>query len=199
MTAADLTNDEFELGGVCHLALVCSDMERTVDFYTNVLGMKLAKTVEMPMGQHFFFHMGADQYLAFFWFKDAPDRAPGIASPAELPGIGDIATAHASMNHVSFKVPLDKFEQYKADLEAKGVTTGPVLDHDESKYGVARDFHDGVYVRSFYFFDPDGVLLEFAAWTRELRADDVAHLPVDSDGVPADAAKYPQVRLGARA
>ena len=28
----------FEFGGINHLALVCRDMERTVDFYTNVLG-----------------------------------------------------------------------------------------------------------------------------------------------------------------
>ena len=32
-------NKEFELRGVNHLALVCKDMARTVDFYTNVLGM----------------------------------------------------------------------------------------------------------------------------------------------------------------
>ncbi|HEX4127824.1 MAG TPA: VOC family protein, partial [Acidimicrobiales bacterium] len=31
----------FEFRGINHLALVCRDMERTVDFYTNVLGMPL--------------------------------------------------------------------------------------------------------------------------------------------------------------
>src|SRR5262249_48921819 len=31
-------NEEFDLGGVNHLALVCSDMKRTVEFYTAVLG-----------------------------------------------------------------------------------------------------------------------------------------------------------------
>jgi catechol 2,3-dioxygenase-like lactoylglutathione lyase family enzyme len=42
--------------GVNHLALVRSDMARTVDFYTNVLGFPLVKTVELPAGwgQHFF-------------------------------------------------------------------------------------------------------------------------------------------------
>jgi len=197
MGVADLTNSEFELGGVCHLALVCEDMERTVDFYTNILGMKLAKTVQMPNGQHFFFHMGDNQFLAFFWFEGAPKRAPGIASPGELPGVGEILTAHGSMNHVSFKVPLDKFLQYKGDLEAKGIVTGPILDHDESRYGVARTMHEGVYVRSFYFFDPDGVLLEFAAWTRELRDDDVDHLPFNKDGEPASQEKYPHIRPAA--
>ena len=34
-------NKEFELRGVNHLALVCKDMARTVDFYTNTLGMPM--------------------------------------------------------------------------------------------------------------------------------------------------------------
>ena len=62
------SEDGFEFRGVNHLALVCSDMERTVDFYTNVLGMALIKTIELPagMGQHFFFDCGGDDLLAFF-------------------------------------------------------------------------------------------------------------------------------------
>ena len=69
----------FELRGINHLALVCRDMERTVDFYTNVLGMPLVKTIELPagMGQHFFFDCGGGDCLAFFWFPDAPDGVPG--------------------------------------------------------------------------------------------------------------------------
>src|SRR5688500_9869328 len=52
-------NTEFELKGINHLALVSSDMARTVDFYTNVLGMPLIKTLEIPGGaQHFFFDCG---------------------------------------------------------------------------------------------------------------------------------------------
>jgi hypothetical protein len=38
-------------------------------------------------------------------------------------------------------------------------------------------------VRSIYFFDPDGVCLEFAAWTRPLDPKvDVQHEPVDASG-----------------
>ena len=44
------TNGDFEISGVNHLALVCSDMQRTVDFYTNVLGFPLIKTIELPNG-----------------------------------------------------------------------------------------------------------------------------------------------------
>ena len=43
MIKPDYPNREFALGGINHVALVCSDMQRTVDFYTGVLGMPLIK------------------------------------------------------------------------------------------------------------------------------------------------------------
>ena len=83
-------NEEFDLGGVNHLALVCSDMKRTVEFYTEVLGMRLIKTINLPggAGQHFFFDMGGGNALAFFWFPDAPEAVPGISAPVTVPGMG---------------------------------------------------------------------------------------------------------------
>jgi len=100
-------NEEFDLGGVNHLALVCSDMKRTVEFYTEVLGMRLIKTINLPggSGQHFFFDMGGGNALAFFWFPDAPDPVPGVSAPVTLPGLGEWKSAIGSMNHVAFDVP----------------------------------------------------------------------------------------------
>ena len=68
------TNEKFKFRGINHLALVCKDMKRTVDFYSGVLGMPLTKTIELPnnLGQHFFFDCGGDDQLAFFWFPEAP-------------------------------------------------------------------------------------------------------------------------------
>ena len=54
---------------------------------------------------------------------------------------------------------------------------GHVLFHDDSPSTVATRMHDGVYVGSLYFLDPDGILLEFAAWTRELTP---AEIPVNT-------------------
>ena len=45
--------------------------------------------------------------------------------------------------------------------------------------------NDGVFVRSVYFFDPDGVCLEFASWTTEFDETDVAHDPMTAEGVKA--------------
>ena len=90
MVRPNFTNTEFELGGINHVALVCSDMERTVDFYTNVLGMPLIKAIDLPdgMGQHFFFDAGNGDCVAFFWFTEALDGEPGSTLPAALPGLG---------------------------------------------------------------------------------------------------------------
>ena len=173
------TNPEFELRGINHLALVCRDMERTVDFYTNVLGMTLIKTIELPfgMGQHFFFDAGGGDALAFFWFPDAPEPAPGIASPRTLPAGGELTTAIGSMNHVAFDVPPEKIEDYLVRLRERGIDAADIMNHDDSEMGVSKETHAGTFVRSVYFFDPDGILLEFAAWTRELGEGDVRHAP----------------------
>jgi catechol 2,3-dioxygenase-like lactoylglutathione lyase family enzyme len=178
-------NTEFEIRGVNHLALVCKDMARTVEFYRDVLGMPLIKTIDLPggMGQHFFFDIGNGDSLAFFWFPNAPAAAPGVSSPAKLPGAGDIASAHGSMNHIAFDVPAEQFDAYVEKLRAKGVKVGVVMNHDNSPSQVSATVTPDVFVRSVYFFDPDGVMLEFACWTHAgFTAADVAHEAVDASG-----------------
>ena len=182
--AATPKNTEFELNGVNHVALVCKDMARTVDFYTNVLGMPLVKTLEIPGGaQHFFFDCGNGDSVAFFWFPGAPEAAPGIAGAGQLPGGGDIKSAHGSMNHLAFDVAPEKFDEYVEKLTAKGVPMGPVLNHDNSERTVSEEMHDGVFVRSVYFWDPDGILLEFACWTHTgFTPEDALHAPANAEG-----------------
>lgn len=172
-------NPEFELRGINHLALVCKDMARTVDFYTNVLGMPLIKTIDLPfgMGQHFFFDIGNGDSLAFFWFPDAPEPAPGVSSPRTLPDGGELVTAIGSMNHVAFDVAPERIDEYLEKLRAKGIQAADVMNHDDSEFGVSKEPYEGTFVRSIYFFDPDGILLEFAAWTRALGDGDVRHEP----------------------
>lgn len=182
-----MANSEFDIRGVNHLALVCKDMARTVAFYRDKLGMPLIKTIDLPhgMGQHFFFDIGNGDSLAFFWFPEAPDATPGISSPQALPTQGSMITAHGSMNHIAFNVPVEKFDDYCARLTAKGVSLSPVLNHDDSPMQASGEVHAGTFVRSVYFFDPDGVCLEFAAWTRAFGPADIAHDPMRADGVRA--------------
>jgi catechol 2,3-dioxygenase-like lactoylglutathione lyase family enzyme len=186
-------NKEFAITGINHLALVCSDMEKTVDFYTNVLGFPLIKTIELPfnMGQHFFFDIGNGDSLAFFWFPNSPDAVPGVSSPGAMPMQGDIVTAVGSMNHVAFNVPPEKMEEYRDKLHAKGVQTTAILNHDNSPMQVSRTWTDDVFVRSLYFQDPDGILLEFAAWTKAFTEADVSHKPVTAADRESYMAKAP--------
>ncbi len=182
------SNTEFSFSGINHLALVCRDMARTVEFYSGVLGMPLIKTIELPggRGQHFFFDIGNGDSLAFFWFPDSPEPVPGVSSPSEMPSFGEFTTAIATMNHVAFNVPADRIEEYRDKLVAKGIRCTGMINHDDSPRGISRELHPGVFVRSLYFMDPDGILLEFAAWTRVFTDADVSHTPVTA----ADRERY---------
>lgn len=168
--------------GVNHLALVCSDMARTVDFYSGVLGFPLVKTVELPggRGQHFFFDIGGGATLAFFWFPNAPAGQRGLTHSGSLTDPDGAVSAVASMNHVAFDVPAEQIEAARERLVAAGVACTPIVNHDDSERGASRELHPGVFVRSVYFRDPDDISLELAAWTKVFDADDVRHAPMSA-------------------
>lgn len=168
-----MTERPFEFGGINHLALVCRDMAETVAFYEGVLGMPLIRTIELPygLGQHFFFDCGGGDSLAFFWFPDAPEPVPGVSAPAGRPDRASLTSAIGSMNHVAFQVPPEKMEEYLVKLHEAGIDTTEIANHDTSELGLAETVTADVYVRSIYFMGPDGVLLEFAAWTGDPASD----------------------------
>ena len=122
-------NEKFDIQGINHLALVCADMQRTVDFYSGVLGMPLVKTINLPgdSGQHFFFDIGNGDQLAFFWFTGAKDNVPGVSHAEHLVGQGDIRSAPASMNHVAFNIPVDKVAEYQRKLTEAGIEATAVV------------------------------------------------------------------------
>ncbi|MCY1648986.1 VOC family protein [Caulobacter sp. SL161] len=166
-----------KITGVNHLALVCRDMAETVRFYTQILQMPLVKTVALPDGgQHFFFDCGSGSCLAFFWWPDVPPAAPGVASVKAFPA--EAKTAVGSMNHVAFSVDEADLDACLQRLQAAGVPVFPmVVNHDDSEMGVARKLHPGVFVRSVYFTDPNGIMMELAAFTRAFGPEDVRHEP----------------------
>ncbi len=175
--------ERFEFRGVNHVALVCRDMAETVDFYTRVLEMPLVKTLDLPngRGQHFFFDCGNGDTVAFFWFPNAPAAAPGIASMHPDYATKGSQTAHASMNHLAFSIPLEKFDHYVERLKAKGVTL-KVINHEDSERHASPEVNDKTWIRSMYFRDPNGIHLEFAALTRAYGPHDVRHDPVNAKG-----------------
>jgi catechol 2,3-dioxygenase-like lactoylglutathione lyase family enzyme len=196
-----MTNTEFELRGFNHVSFVCRDMAETVAWYEDVLGMKLVKTLELPggHGQHFFLDMGNGvDGIAFFWFPDAPEGTPGDSLHGGFDdqmrrAAGSGVTAIGTMNHIAFDVPAEKIDQYLEKLRSKGVAVSEIINHANTldgghKPGYDPATNDGdVFVRSLYFKDPNGTLLEFASWTTTFDESDIRHVGAHSKGQPVTA------------
>jgi glyoxylase I family protein len=120
--------------GIHHAALICSDVERTIAFYQDVLGFPLVELVEnrdYPGSSHFFFDLGNKTLLGFFDF-------PGLGLDPGVESIG-------SVQHIAISSPRDRWEEVQARLEEAGVAyAGPDLGIEES----------------MYFKDPDGIQIE---------------------------------------
>ena len=120
--------------GVHHLALLSSDVSRTIDFYQGVLEFPLTELFENRDYQgstHFFFDIGNGNALAFFDF-------PGL-------DLGPYAEVLGSMHHLAISVTPESQAHLRTKLEAAGVQI---------------DFEHGT---SIYFSGPDGERLELLA------------------------------------
>ena len=160
----------FNFGGINHLALVCEDMDVTVKFYTEILGMKLTKTLDMPndAGKHFFFDAGGGDAIAFFWLPKGPEKVSGRE-------LKRITATPGTMNHVAIDVSPDDIDRYRQMLIEKGIEVTEIVNHDETPQGSSPEMNESTFVRSLYFKDPDGIQLEFAAWARPLTEADVQY------------------------
>ena len=80
-------------------------------------------------------------------------------------------TAIGTMNHLAFDVAGREDRRVPREARDKGVEVTEIINHSNSldgghkaDYDPATDDGD-VFVRSMYFKDPNGTLLEFACWT----------------------------------
>lgn len=136
-----------------HVAYRCHDAQETVDFYTNVLGLKFAKCLVQDAvpsigihdpHTHIFFEMDDGSYIAFFDLMSSDDA---------------IAEADRDWaQHLALEVKdVDTLLGAKARLEACGVEVVGPTDH-----GICQ---------SIYFYDPSGHRLEMAARTATAEED----------------------------
>ena len=132
-------------------------------------GMPLVKTIELPvgMGQHFFFDCGGGDCLAFFWFPDAPEPAPGVSAPRgpARPGRADQRHRVDEPRRLRRARRAHRRVPRPAGRRRRRLHRGRQPRRQRVRAG-RSEMHPGVFVRSVYFQDPDGILLEFAAWTR---------------------------------
>ena len=120
--------------GIHHAVLICSDVERTIQFYQGVLGFPLVELVEnrdYAGSSHFFFDLGNRTLLGFFDF-------PGLGLEPGIEAIGGV-------QHIAISAPRDRWEEVRARLDAARVPyAGP----------------DRGIPESMYFKDPDGIQIE---------------------------------------
>lgn len=151
-TATASSKNHIRYYGVHHLALNTDDMKMTVDFYVDVLGMRLVHAMRVPPGigtgpgnrgnppfeeiRHYFFDMGRDALLAFF-------EMPKGAKPK-----GD-RNALGNMQHVSFAVSPEGQTRIRTRLET-----------NKTPYDGPLEILPGIF--SIYVMDPNDIRLEFS-------------------------------------
>jgi catechol 2,3-dioxygenase-like lactoylglutathione lyase family enzyme len=121
--------------GVHHIALVSSDVERTIAFYQDLLEFPLAELFEnrdYAGSTHFFFDVGNGNYLAYFDF-------PGL----DLDGYAEVL---GGLHHIAISVTPEQFERLVGKVRDAGIQVH-VVNGD-----------------SAYFPGPDGERLELLSY-----------------------------------
>jgi catechol 2,3-dioxygenase-like lactoylglutathione lyase family enzyme len=145
--------------GFSHLGLSTLDLDRTRDFYENVLGFKavrcdIIKVKEGGQIRHIFFDTGRDQLMAFMEARGVPG-VPAHYDAGITRGLG----VPSAFYHFAFEAGSEAgLVEKRRELIAKGVEVTDVVDHD--------------WAKSIYFKDPNGIQLEFCCFTRNLNAND---------------------------
>ena len=127
-----------------HNAYRCRSSEATRQFYEGFLGLPLAGTLriaETKTGRqtdalHTFYEMGDGSYLAFFEVPDMPF---------------EFKAQHDYDLHIALEVDAETLQRMFDQGRARGIETRGIVDHG--------------FIRSIYFRDPDGYVIELTART----------------------------------
>ena len=122
------------LNKVHHIAIICSDYQRSLDFYTRVLGLKVLAEHYRAERQSYKTDLGLgdDSVVELFSFVAPPPR---VSRPEA-----------AGLRHLAFEV--DNIAEALLDLDAMGI------EHEEVRIDEFTGKH-------FVFFqDPDGLPIE---------------------------------------
>jgi catechol 2,3-dioxygenase-like lactoylglutathione lyase family enzyme len=130
--------------GLHHNAYRCRDSEETRVFYEDFLGLTLAHAVEINETKtgrqthvlHTFFQMGDGSFLAFF---EAPDMQ------------FEFKAQHDFDLHIALEVTAEEQERMLAKGRAAGCELRGPIDHG--------------FIRSIYFRDPNGYVIELTTPT----------------------------------
>ena len=128
-----------QIRGIHHITLLCTNLDRSVAFYRDVLGLRLVKQTvnhDDPNARH-------------FYFGDAAGTPGTVVTCMEYPQMEEGAVGRGSTHHFAFLVEsAEELEGWRQYLESRGVGCTAALDR--------------TYFRSIYLRDPDGHIIEIA-------------------------------------
>jgi glyoxylase I family protein len=127
------------LRGLHHLTAICRDLDATVAFYRDTLGLAL---VERGTNDD-------DPGTRHFWFGDATGSPGTLVSFLEYPEMAEGRTGTGTLHHFAFRV---------GSADELGGWVEYLRDRDVA---VTDVFERGAF-RSIYLRDPDGHIVEIA-------------------------------------
>lgn len=165
--------------GINHLALATGDMDATVRFWRDLLGMRLVATLGKPGYRQYFFEVSDRDLIAFFEW-------PGV-EPIPEKDAGRVAGGPFAFDHACFGLDTaDRLWELKDKLEAAGIWVSEVVDNG--------------FIHSLFTFDPNGISLEFCYSVEgvDIRAEprmlDAAPSAVTHEGVEPQHDTWPVVK-----
>jgi catechol 2,3-dioxygenase-like lactoylglutathione lyase family enzyme len=147
--------------GINHLAMATGDMDKTIRFWRDLLGMRLVVGLGRPGYRHYFFEISENDLIAFFeWPKVEPIPEKEHGYPVAGPAVFD---------HVSFGLETeDTLWELKDRLDAAGFWVSEIIDHG--------------FIHSLYSYDPNGIPIEFSY---PVEGIDVRKNPKMADSAPS--------------
>ena len=146
--------------GVSHIAICVADLDRSLHFYRDLLGL----TVRMHTTQQMARRPGAEsaemyqrpresRTVANVWFDDPETTEPFLvltSHPGSPVDGQPIKLDQIGISHISFGV--EDVRAYADELISRGVPLAGTLDDFTDDQGV---------MRTFFVYDPDGILVQF--------------------------------------
>jgi len=133
------SSSPIKIQGIDHAAISCKDLNRSLKFYTQILGLEISEREHQKPGVEQFLDCGSS---LIGLMQGKPEDGEHLLQDK---GIGG--------NHISFRVRTTDFDMILENLKSRSVTILFSKKREKSW--------------SIYFLDPDGNKLEITAWPQE--------------------------------
>jgi glyoxalase family protein len=144
-----MSERRLRIAGIHHITLLCADVERSVGFYRNLLGMRLVK---QTLNED-------DRAARHLFFGDEQGRPGTLITCLEYPELDEGSVGRGSTHH--FALGVDSEEELAA-----------WRDYLASRAIAVTDVLDRTYFKSLYLRDPDGHIVELATLGPGLTVDE---------------------------